>query len=43
MVNGNCVGLLGVTQTTIDEVGVEFLSNGYNFYYQFPFFYGKQE
>ena len=41
--SGNCIGMMGVTQTTIDEVGGEVVGNGYGFYYQFPYFYGTIE
>ena len=36
---GNCVLL--ASQTSIEEMGMEYVNSGFNYYCQFPFFYGK--
>ena len=36
---GNCV--LFASQTSIEEIGMEYVNSGFNYYCQFPFFYGK--
>ena len=38
-IEGNCV--MFASQTSIEEIGMEYVNSGFNYYCQFPFFYGK--